>query len=79
MNDEKVEWVPQKEYEVSSSIPLPDAKTKSPLREAMKYMNIGDSFFACHPAGTFHTTAKLLGIKVAVRQVEGGMRCWMVK
>ncbi len=59
-------------------IPPPVADRKYPLRT----MEIGDSFFVLaadiHKTGLYNG-ARRAGIRVTVRKVPGGLRCWRVQ
>jgi hypothetical protein len=71
---------------VESGIPIPIRKRSlsTTYRKTLEAMGIGDSFFQpnSNPRKVRHAflyMTKKLGIKIAVRSVEGGVRVWRVE
>jgi len=56
-------------------IPAPAAAQKYPMRD----LEIGDSFFVpttnIHGTGLYNS-ARRAGIRITLRKVDGGLRCW---
>lgn len=69
-------------FRIEKGIPLPQAK-RDMLQEALRALKVGDSFLCPSdvksPTQRAHSAARFLGIKVATRTVDGGVRVWRVK
>lgn len=64
---------------IVSGVPIPKFKKRSKLRQQMEACRPGDSFLTTVGRSTVYYFAKQLGIKAAVRELEGERRrVWRV-
>jgi hypothetical protein len=75
------------EFKIEKDIPLPPRKSSSgrTAKYPWRWMEVGDSFLvpglerASQFSGRAGKTARTLGIKIATRKVDGGVRVWRIK
>jgi hypothetical protein len=67
------------ELKIESGVPIPPPRHLNGMTAVMRRMKIGDSFSCEKPAGTFHSTAALAGIKISMRRLDDGTyRVWRI-
>lgn len=62
---------------IKQGIPMPQAE--SPIRAALRDMEIGDSFDLTtgeRNKGALNAAAKRVGISITTRKIDGGIRVW---
>lgn len=67
------------EFEIEKEIPIPTARNRR-LYPWTK-MKVGDSFFVPNQPGidkNLRSSARYYGLKVCIRNVEGGFRVWRI-
>lgn len=74
------------EYKVDKNVPIPEVRgLKGGKRiELLKTMDVGDSVFISDMTkmevqNRFYNPSARLGMKVTVREVDGGIRMWRIK
>ena len=61
-------------------IPLPKGRNSGGISDAMRQLCVGESFEIPNPKQKgLHSLARQLGIKVATRRTENGVRVWRVE
>ena len=71
------------DIKIEKDVPVSVRQKPSEYREALRGLEVGDSFFLAETTGAqassmFHKPSQTLGIKLTVRTVEGGARVWRV-
>jgi hypothetical protein len=71
----------QQEIKIEKGIPVPETRrTRSPLTQALRNMQPGDSFVYSNNPSTLHAAARLAGVKIVTRLLDNGQRrVWKVK
>lgn len=59
---------------------LPPSRSKTGLTAAMRQLQVGDSFVlpAHMPRSATYSIARLLGIRISARRVDGSLRIWRI-
>lgn len=71
------EITPMTTIEIKKGVPIPD--TESPVRTALRKMEIGDYFDLPtdeRNKGALNATAKRVGVAITTRKIEDGIRVW---
>lgn len=68
------------EVKIEKGIPIPRAgEGNGTWTTVIAAMEVGDSFVADSPPGTYYAAARYVKAKVAVRRLDKGFRVWRVK
>lgn len=66
---------------IEKGVPMPELKM-APITATLKSLKVGDSFMwpggLKNPTQRAHATARYMGLKVATRKVDGGVRVWRI-
>ena len=73
------------EFKIEDGIPIPGQNKVRGTKYPWKELQVGQSFFvplngkrAAVVQSTLNSAGKYVGMKVATRQVEGGVRVWRI-